>query len=539
MAMEEARAMEAAKTEYNNDEDGKDEKSPIIPARPLDCLFQVAHNFLLSWQLEILSAQAQALRKSVWTAEGALTKSTPIVVTPVSFFSDGNTIGTMNISFWGVDDRHGPPAMGDLNESKASGQIHDKSVSVPPSTNQLTLSIRAEADSGTKVSLSGGISILERMNTHPHVRETVSRLIEAASNPFSLSASNALLAATTLCAEQKCEAVVRALLSDARILPPWIHVSADRASILVAAEVTYGDVGSKSELIALFRLGCDGRTGNFVSTFARSFKLLRLLASNDVAASECNALCAVKLSQSRRKAAAPGIATGRLVKDAFEGLNRSMNALGLKAGLGEPWHDKDDESALIRQRAIHSASLDVRLSLMNCCAMAAMYGLAALSLGTATGISAGVDLAGGAVESLEGKTFMTTPPISVTLDQRLIHRIIQSEGEKKKQSYLERNLFAITCSVSDTALTLYALDATVITSSPAEVPVRENCSLVPLKPTKKAHTNGGMNGEPRKKKSRPCRSGLAQQTPAENSDVLLMKEVEKLAALFMGVLSTC
>ena len=79
-------------------------------ARPLDCLFQVAHSFDLSWQLEILSAQAQALKRGVWstTADSTL-QATPVV------FSNGPILGVVSISFWSVDDRYGPPCVGDLD----------------------------------------------------------------------------------------------------------------------------------------------------------------------------------------------------------------------------------------------------------------------------------------------------------------------------------------------------------------------------------------------------------------------------------------
>jgi hypothetical protein len=82
-------------------------------ANPLQCLFQVAHSFHLSWQLEILSAQAQVLKRGVWA-----TTDTTLHVTPVTFFTEGQTLGGVSISFWNVDDRYGPPHVGDLDPAK-------------------------------------------------------------------------------------------------------------------------------------------------------------------------------------------------------------------------------------------------------------------------------------------------------------------------------------------------------------------------------------------------------------------------------------
>lgn len=110
MSKEEQRA----RAQNNKDEKhppGWDDSTPVPPvvARPLHSLFQVAHVFNLSWQLEILSAQAQSLRKGMWG-----TTSSSIVVTPVQFFENRSILGIVSISFWSVDDRYGPPLMGDL-----------------------------------------------------------------------------------------------------------------------------------------------------------------------------------------------------------------------------------------------------------------------------------------------------------------------------------------------------------------------------------------------------------------------------------------
>lgn len=431
-------------------------------ARPLDCLFQVAHNFSLSWRLEILNSQAQSLKRGVWSVKSN------VAVTPVEFFDTGDILGVVSISFWRVDDRYGPPKMSSLAKSEG---VEDDDEGKPPTTNQLTLSIRAVANVGIQVSLSGGETMLERVAYQPHTRATVQKLLDAASNPFALSASNALLAATTLCAEQRCHAMVEALqpLNGERLLPPWMHLTIESGSIAVAAKISYSSSGARQDLATtvLFRLACDARSGTFVSTFCRSAKLLRLLAANEHAASETMALRAAKLAKNRRRSAAAN-STGRLVRDAFEGLTRSMNVLGTRTGVGGPWLNKDDMSMSLRHRAIQLASKDAKNSLVACSAMAVVYGLGALAIGVATGISAQPDLCGGPIEPMDGKKFVNVPPVGFVLDQHMTHKhFVATDGEKKKKAYLERDAFALTCTVDESALEIYGFSVTATVDSPA------------------------------------------------------------------------
>jgi hypothetical protein len=432
-------------------------------ARPLDCLFSVAHNFSLSWRLEILNAQAQALKRGVWSSKSSL------VITPVEFFAEGDTLGVVSISFWKVDDRYGPPKMSSLDQK---GEADSEDDGKPPTTSQLTLSIRAVANVGIKVSLSGGETVLDRVNYQPHTRAAVHNLLEAASNPFDLSASNTLLAATTLCAEQRCHAMVEALqpLNVERILPTWMHLTVESGSIAVAAKVSYMGEGFARDLatVVLFRLACDARSGTFVSTFCRSAKLLRLLASNESTASETMALRVAKMAQNRRRAAAAA-STGRMVRDAFEGLARSMNVLGTRTGVGGPWLDKDDMSSSLRHRAVQLACTDAQKSLSACCGMAVIYGLGALAIGVATGVSAQPDVCGSRpFENLDGTKFLRSPPVGFVMDQHMVHKqYVTEDGERKKNVYLEREAFALSCTVDEVELKIVAFNMCSTVDSPS------------------------------------------------------------------------
>jgi hypothetical protein len=378
-----ALAMSKEESRSRQEEDGR-------IAKPLQCLFQVAHSFHLSWQLEILSAQAQALKRGVWA-----TSDSTLQVTPVTFFTEGHTLGVVSISFWSVDDRYGPPHVGDLDPTENPHVNGNKSAATTEQvTSKFTLFIRAETNVGMQVSLSGGNAIMEAAKTDPRVRDTVQKLLAAASDPFALSASDALLAATTLCGERQCHAIVQVLKPS--ILPPWMRLTVDRGSIAVAAQVIFGTQQEQpTPFVVLFRLECDARTGTFVFTFPCSMHLLRMLSCNHASASETMSLRMDKVAQQhdrRKGAAVAAFSTGRFVRDVFEGLVRSMNLLGQRTGVGGEWMDVDEKSASLRDRAIQLACADVKVSLATCCSVAAVYGMSALSLGVATGVTAVADM---------------------------------------------------------------------------------------------------------------------------------------------------
>jgi hypothetical protein len=377
-------------------------------SRPLQALFHVTHQFLMAWQLEVLSAQAQALRRGVWAA----TEGTSLSVTPVRFYD--NSDGHMSISFWKVDDSYGPPSMGDLNRNNNIDNVSTSTTKTKSTTNrnvatsstvsepesQLKLTIRAESTFGIIVSLSGGTSMMSCTGQRRHkIQATIKNLIQAATNPMALSASDALLAATVLCADFKCHAVVESLQpkssNGAKILPSWIRLSVESGCISVAINVNYHGV-SKERLSSfnksiLFHMICDARTGSFVTTFPPSMHLLRQLVCDDIHASAPVALRVASVPINRRRVAGSN-STGRVVREAFDSLIRSMNLLGQRVGVGGLWDDIDDKSYLLRQRAVQVACVDVKTALMPCCGMSALYGIVPLATGCAVGLDAIPDM---------------------------------------------------------------------------------------------------------------------------------------------------
>jgi hypothetical protein len=587
-------------------------------ARPLHAMFQVAHYFALSWQLEVLSAQAQALRKGVWggiaggmgvsagSRSASVTQSSvmssssastdaptssygsSIVVTPVQFFEGRSILGIVSISFWTVDDRYGPPCMGDLhmldedddrdNEGDDDAMDIDtkqrngrrtstnsstgdsvstvsRSINNPTVTNQLTLSIRAEPNVGIRVSLSGAESIMEFATVHPHIRSTIRELLEATSNPFSLSASEALLAATRLCAERKCYTMVQYLPPH---LPSWISLQVDRGSIAVAAKIQYfvgGDTKTTqtNDPVILFRLACDSRTGAFVPTFARSTRLLQLLACNDFrAASDATALRAANMARFRRssvssmRSGASTLSSGRVVRDAFESLSRSMNVLGQRTGVGGTWKDHNQESSSLRFRSIQLACKDVKVSLMTCCGVAALYGLVAVTMDIATGVDPSPEMSGGKIDPSQADfvaaaktvgadpslSFLPTPPLTLLIDQKLVeHSSWTRDGDRVKESYTEQELFGVCCSVDDcNGVVLYGAEMRVKLESPSSVPTRIDFSMInfvtpPSNP--RAYTNNTIEEPPTKRTKVDSTGGDEKDTSLKQ----LMDEVEDFAEM--------
>ena len=90
-------------------------------------------------------------------------------------------------------------------------------------------------------------------------------------------------------------------------------------------------------------------------------------------------------SMAKRAEGASRESTGRIVRDAYDALSRSMETLGRKCGVGGEWNDIDAQSASLREKSIDQTCHDVRVSLMTCCGMAAVFGVAAMGLKIAGG----------------------------------------------------------------------------------------------------------------------------------------------------------
>jgi hypothetical protein len=385
------------------DSEASSKADRLPPSRPLNALFQVAHTFMMSWMLEVLSAQAQALRRGVWAA----TEGDSVRVTPVGFVENGE--GFMSISFWKVDDSYGPPVLGELmlqeDQTPAPLDVFEDRVKSRAQvsteySNQLTLMIRAQAHKGIKVLLSGGDNMMHATGQQRKENETtIQKLLDAASNPLALSASDALLAATKLCAAFKCRAVVEALQAsssvsgDMKHLPSWMQMKYAGGSVAVAARIQYhgAPYDTSRGMPVLFHITCDARTGSFVPVFPRSMQLLRRLACNDGQASEELGVRIASVPLNRRKAVGSNSA-GRAVREAFDSLIRSMNLIGQRVGVGSKWEDIDDQSTSLRERSISTACADVKSALTMCSGMAALYGIVPVAIKTSVGLEASSEM---------------------------------------------------------------------------------------------------------------------------------------------------
>jgi hypothetical protein len=436
-----------------------------IVSRPLEKLLNMSHEFSLSWQLEILSSQADALRKGTWASrmgagQGGRGGSGGILVSHVHFYSEeeqhsamkssGNNsdvtqispLAVMAIHFWEVDDRNGRPAMGQLTQPGTESEINSLSKSYLPisdkaHTKRLTLEIIAIPRKGLGVSISGGNIVMENLqdsskSTNSHLQRHVQKLLSSVQDPFQLSASDALLSAAVICAENRCRAVLNVLLKlgnaesqtatekaatsssstrdkmkALKALPSWLHLSVECGSISVGVCISYdGKDDKKRPPVLLFRLACDSRTGCFVPSFPQSASLLRQLICNDPNASEVQLLRQAKAaslqnialsSNKRRSNTGRSVRekelTGRIVRDAFEGLTRSMDVLGRRVGVGGAWYDVDKStSSALREKSILQCCGDVRASFMTCSGIAVVYGIGAIATAVASGVNPAPDM---------------------------------------------------------------------------------------------------------------------------------------------------
>lgn len=398
--------------------------------RPLLRLFEVAHTFALSLQIEILSAQAESLRRGAWgrgvsgSSGGA---AECIAVSPAYFFDDPKEsthneapLAVMAVHFWSCDDRYGSPSVGDLTKDRPKEDYRDDTSSFTRNPNQrvddnylpksdrrgeqrLSLVIRAVPTVGLVVSVSGGVDVATESvdeSVNSHMNRNLEKLLSSIQDPFQLSMSDALLAATVLCADRRCEAVVSALRRQSN-LPSWVHLEVECGTIAIAATVTYptssNSEGSRKPTI-LFRMALDSRTGRFTPTFPRPASLLRMLACNDPSASETQALHsaaalqAVSRSNGKRGDATLRDSSGRIVRDAFESLSRSMDTLGRKCGVLGNWNDLDAQSDTLREKSIGQSAQDARASLITCCGLSAVYGIGAIAMKIAVGVDCVADV---------------------------------------------------------------------------------------------------------------------------------------------------
>lgn len=408
------------KSDDNNVANNNNLKSTFkgdLIARPLECLFDVAHSFLNSISLEILWAQTGALRRGAWGND-----QDGISITSLQYFGKledrsetlgglfGDATADMSIHFWLVDDRFGKPAVSDLilSRAKKPGSREEKPIRTSKTENsqRLCLNIRSIPRKGLAVALSGGDDVIQAIHETPSgknlLKAQYEKLLSSVNNPFELSAADAILAASVICAHMRSTAVVEALrgsFDSGKGLPDWLSLNVDCGSVSINTRISSVDVNTSSEnlpndlpIVEMYRLACDSRTGRFITVFPEGTKLLRLLAANDISVSGLQHMHKIKTVKKRKGANANRSVTGRLIKDAFDGLNRSMDVLGRKVGVGSHWDDLDTVSPSLRKLEIERSCVDVCAALMVCSGIAVTYGAAAIALSFTSGIEPVVDM---------------------------------------------------------------------------------------------------------------------------------------------------
>ena len=84
------------------------------------------------------------------------------------------------------------------------------------------------------------------------------------------------------------------------------------------------------------------------------------------------------------------------------------------------------------------------------------------------------------MQSLDGVSFLPTPPLSILLDQQMVESSrTTSDGVSKKTSYLKQTLFCLVCAANEDALALYPLDVGVNLDSPTKGRFRMESFIIP------------------------------------------------------------
>jgi hypothetical protein len=85
--------------------------------------------------------------------------------------------------------------------------------------------------------------------------------------------------------------------------------------------------------------------------------------------------------------------TGRLVRDAFDALSRSMDTLGRKCGVGGLWNENDAlRSKSLRQKSVDQSVDQTWSSLITCSGIAAVFGVAGIAMKISSGIDPVIDM---------------------------------------------------------------------------------------------------------------------------------------------------
>lgn len=497
-------------------------------SRPLSILFEMSHVFMLSWQLEMFSSQAQALRRGVWAA----VSSNPIHVTPVSFYDhQKDELGVVYISFWKVNEDFGRQSLGDLSITGIQDDVTSRENRAP--THQFALSVRAEAKNGIVVSLSGATTLRERMKSNKHIKEAMEKLIAAASSPFGLSASDALLVATQICSEQRCFAVCYALTSRIKELsiPDWIRLETDRDAIKVSVRVMYRGVEESSGYFQVFVLSCDARTGSFVLTFPRCNELLRRLVGNDVTVSEALSFRIGSLKSDRQRSTIAK-STGRYVKERFESLGRAIDSLAQFVGLGSDWDDRDEKSASLRERSITSSCSDAKESLMVCCGISALFSLFPLGMSTSAGLGVSLDRCGEALNIADSIGVLPLPPVGALLTQKRAEKQeTMTDGSQNKIHYIQQDFFASGCSVSSDSVTLFPMLIKCETASPTSVVERTSFEIFDFSSIKDSDDHEPPRKRPRRN------SGSATDDPQQLGEHNFPSELARFSQILSATMS--
>ena len=377
---------------------------PSQQSSSLETLFQLCHDFLQSWQFQLLYSQAYSLSKSKTNTLPTLTVIQHIAKTNDNNQDDSDDdndkyLNELILYFWSpMEERFASlwkPSIGPLDSTLSSSHINKKTSNKNDDedgmmdASRYCLHLVGIPNKGIQVYLTGAAYY---SLTEYYSKDDVTNVLQHIQNSQQVSISHAILAATVICAKQKCQALVQYYNSSKHNNIPWMKVSADGGTIVVS----YQPQNSIKKTV-LFRVEVDSKTGNFIVTFPKSYTILySLLPTNNTAAATTTKTANKQQQQQQQQQQHQRGLTKRFIKEAVHGLVRSMEVLSKRVGVGvsnTTSKNKDDvEVMLLRERAMDSASVDVQKSLMICSAIAYTYGIGAIALSIASSVQVQPDM---------------------------------------------------------------------------------------------------------------------------------------------------
>jgi hypothetical protein len=147
------------------------------------------------------------------------------------------------------------------------------------------------------------------------------------------------------------------------------------------------------------------------------------------------------------------------------------------------------------------------------------------------GMDAVIDLAGDPIASIDGMSFLPTPPLSVLLDQELIEGQTTADAVTKKTVHMHQSQYSFVVSVSEDFLRIVPLEISVLVYSPSTPPTRVAVSSSQFK-----CVHNEINGDNIAPPAKRAKLEIAHGGRDTSSSESFMEEVTKFASILTATI---